>query len=301
MRLCWICILAFLTLTYAYPLRIRFDLDKGDGSDLEQAIYDEALDDIALDPNIADALDAYDNANGLTPPDQNPTNDAAAGADSNDVDDVGNIADVVADAADYVTDNVADSDEAYADDNADSNAVADLPYQVNPTPPVVAVVYVPKPLAEQYGKLNPLPDVAALAGAQPVVIPANAAVPVALLPGQAPGQQGIPAAPVQPIPADSPENYITDTSTPPQAIPGQVPDQQSQTGPPQSPEDDINASQSKDDSEGGSSNPLSGLLQGLSNGISGLVQGLQGIAGTGKTDPVPDDDASPVEQPLLPQ
>ncbi|KAJ1662315.1 hypothetical protein IW140_005972 [Coemansia sp. RSA 1813] len=325
MRLCWICILAFLALAYAYPLRIRNDLDKGDGSDLEKAIYDEALDDIALDPNIADALDAYDNAAINNAGDPQPPNqilaDTANASDSNadTVADTDTNADNVIDANDTAADAAGDADaaEAYAEDDSITSAVAEQPDQGHQKSPVIAVVYVPKPLAEShqtpvanakpgasdqpepYDNISILPGVP-FAGTLPEAVPASAAVPVAMLPGQAPSQQGTSPALVQPIPADNPENYLTDTSIPPAAAPGQVPDQQSQTGQPPVTEDESNVSQSKGDGESGSANPLGSLLQGLSNGINGLFQGLQGLAGTDKNDPAPDDDASPVEQPPLP-
>ncbi|KAJ2401280.1 hypothetical protein GGI23_001505 [Coemansia sp. RSA 2559] len=311
MRLFWICILAFLTLTYAYPLRIRSDLDKGDGSDLQKAIYDEALDDIGLDPNIADALDAFDKANDISPQNKSP-DDLAADSNVDSADDTDANAEAVdtganadtaddtdanADAVDAAASDTVGSAEQYADDDSAAN-IADQPHQEHQTTPVVAVVYVPKPLTEPYESLSASPDVPS-ADIPPVVVPANAAVHVALLPGKEPGPQDVPA---QPIHGNNPEDYVTGTSMlPPAAAPGQVPDHQSQTGQAQAPEDDGNVSQSKDDVESVSTNPLSGLLQGLSNGISGLFQGLQGLVGTGSNDLVPDDDASPVEQPLLPQ
>ncbi|KAJ1780642.1 hypothetical protein LPJ59_007230, partial [Coemansia sp. RSA 2399] len=97
---------------------IRSDLDKGDGSDLEQAIYDEALDDIGLDPNIADALDAYDKANELSPPDKSP-DDVAADSNVDNTDDTDANADVVDD-----TNANADADDAGAAAD-DTNATAD--------------------------------------------------------------------------------------------------------------------------------------------------------------------------------
>ncbi|KAJ2656088.1 hypothetical protein IWW48_005212 [Coemansia sp. RSA 1200] len=315
MRPCWICILVFLTLACAFPLKIRNTLDNGSGGDLEQDIYNEALDDIALDPNIADALDAYDAALNDTAEDVD-----ADAAEANAVDDNGTDADAGID-ADNTTNGALNDTEvtedttteatyaAKTDVQNDSNTdiVADKKPIVNPSPPVIAVVYVPKPLPEAYGSPNvlaetPLPGkpltnipIAAL----PTVVPVNAvpvAVPIAPVPEPAPAPitVSIPA----PVPVAVPDNYLTDTSMPPPAAPGQLPDHQSQTGQPQGPEDENNTSQSNADGETKGSNPLGGLLQELSDGINGLFQGLHGIAATDKNASAPEDDPSPVEQPL---
>ncbi|KAJ1987354.1 hypothetical protein GGI26_005983 [Coemansia sp. RSA 1358] len=84
MRLSWICIPALLAFSYAYPLRVSKGLSVRTGEDLEAAIYDETLNEIAQDPNIADALDAAENVSADTAdvdteqllPDQDPTDDA---------------------------------------------------------------------------------------------------------------------------------------------------------------------------------------------------------------------------------
>ncbi|KAJ2843187.1 hypothetical protein GGI22_007299, partial [Coemansia erecta] len=91
------------------------------GSDLQQAIYDEALDDIGLDPNIADALDAYDKANDISPQNKSP-DDLAADSNVDSADDT----DVNADAVDTGAnaDN-ADDTGANADTADDTDANAD--------------------------------------------------------------------------------------------------------------------------------------------------------------------------------
>ncbi|KAJ2507085.1 hypothetical protein GGI11_006460 [Coemansia sp. RSA 2049] len=323
MRPCWICILVFLTLACAFPLKTRNTLDNGSGGDLEQDIYNEALDDIALDPNIADALDAYDAALNDTAEDIDAVD--ADAAEANAIDDSGTGADAGIDADDTTNGTLDDTDvtkdttteATYAvktdvQNDSDADIVADKKSPVNPPPPVIAVVYVPKPLPEAYGSPNVVAETP-LSGkpltnipiaAPPTVVPVNAvpvAIPVPPAPAPAPAPAPITVSIPAPVPVTAPDNYLTDTSIPPPAAPGQLPDHQSQTGQPQGPEDENNTSQSNADGETKGSNPLGGLLQGLSDGINGLFQGLHGIAATDKNNSAPEDDPSPVEQPLAPE
>ncbi|KAJ2004287.1 hypothetical protein GGI04_002622 [Coemansia thaxteri] len=304
MRIIGVCAAA-LSLALALPTQLDSTLGRRAG-ELEAAIYDETSEAVAMDPNVAAALEGAEQPLVLQ--------QAALG---------------------YPAYSPAPVQPALP---AQPMFAAPLAYTPQPLPPgnqapIAQPEYlVPaSPFAAGYGDYPALIQPPPIASIPPPAIqnapypaapqPAIPAVPdVPSLPQYvAPQvveeiQPEVPAPPpIQPVaqpivqpaarPVSPPNEYAWSEQLvappmqyPPPAAPGPVPDYQIQTGIRAGSKDAKGAPAEDEESGSGSFNPIGNLFKGISNGLGSLFSGLGAVANS-SNDPAPADDLSAVAQP----
>ncbi|KAJ1648299.1 hypothetical protein LPJ64_000455 [Coemansia asiatica] len=315
-----ICVLiASVALVAALPAQLvpRFDRR---GNDLEAAIYNETLEDIAMDPVISDALDAAF-------AEEIPVQADAAGIPAAQVAQVVDpnqpLQPVYAPAPLQQGYQAPMAPVAAMPAPAPASAVVPAPIPAAVpvlAPPVPAPAAVPASLIAQphvpvYNApsqvIPAMPEannVAQYAGAPIINGLAQPQPPAVLPPQQLPIAQPAASAAAQPqviaqqVPVAAPAslspvplNVYATPGVPPAAVPGQVADYQTQTG---ADPGLTTTEQEPADSNPDSSNPVGKLVMGISNGLGDLLNGIGGIIKP-EYSAENADDPEPVAQPDL--